>query len=144
MPTEIKEPRCGTTSPVTAAPGRPLACRAFPPRPVNGEMVACFLTPSIDAKYTYPAELKDEIAEAVGEYMFDMPDFRTDEKERLLRDVKEMTRRRFALAEHLSRQAVVLFGWSRWAPTACTTGSGSTWTPITPSTSRVTPRRRRS
>ena len=64
-------------------------------------MVGCFLTPSLEAKYTYPAALKDEIAEVVGEYLFDTKDFRTDDKEYLLRQVYEMTDRRFALAEHL-------------------------------------------
>jgi predicted AlkP superfamily phosphohydrolase/phosphomutase len=73
----------------------------FPPRQVNGEMISCFLAPSIESRYTYPEELRDEIAETVGEYMVDVPNFRTDEKERIMRDIKEMTRRRFALARHL-------------------------------------------
>ena len=64
-------------------------------------MVGCFLTPSLESKYTYPAALKDEIADVVGEYLFDTKDFRTDDKEYLLRQVYEMTDRRFALAEHL-------------------------------------------
>jgi predicted AlkP superfamily phosphohydrolase/phosphomutase len=37
----------------------------------------------------------------VGEYMFDVPDFRTDQRDRVIRDINEMTRRRFALARHL-------------------------------------------
>ena len=61
-------------------------------------MVGCFLTPSIDSKYTYPAALKDEIADVVGEYLFDTKDFRTNDKEYLLRQVYEMTDRRFRLA----------------------------------------------
>ena len=73
----------------------------FPPRQVNGEMVSCFLAPSIESRYTYPEELRDEIAQTVGEYMVDVPNFRTDEKERIMRDIKEMTRRRFELARHL-------------------------------------------
>ena len=73
----------------------------FPPRQVNGEMISCFLAPSIESRYTYPEELRDEIAQTVGEYMVDVPNFRTDEKERIMRDIKEMTRRRFALARHL-------------------------------------------
>ena len=73
----------------------------FPPRQVNGEMISCFLAPSIESRYTYPEGLRDEIAQTVGEYMVDVPNFRTDEKERIMRDIKEMTRRRFALARHL-------------------------------------------
>jgi predicted AlkP superfamily phosphohydrolase/phosphomutase len=100
--TAIKEPRlwdlvtrAGGSSIVLSVPG------CYPPKPLNGVMVGCFLTPSLESKYTYPAALKDEIAEVVGEYLFDTKDFRTDDKEYLLRQVYEMTDRRFALAEHL-------------------------------------------
>ncbi len=37
----------------------------------------------------------------VGEYLFDCTEFRTEDKDDLLRQVYEMTDRRFALAEHL-------------------------------------------
>jgi predicted AlkP superfamily phosphohydrolase/phosphomutase len=75
--------------------------QTFPPRQVNGEMVSCFLSPSTDSKYTYPLDLRDEVKRVVGDYMFDVPNFRTDEKDRILGDIHEMTRRRFALARHL-------------------------------------------
>ena len=75
--------------------------QTFPPRPVNGELVSCFLTPSTDSRYTHPPELRDEIAQVVGEYMVDVPDYRTDDRPRLLRQIGEMTRRRFQLARHL-------------------------------------------
>ena len=75
--------------------------QTFPPSRVNGEMVGCFLSPSTESRYTYPEQLKDEIRETVGEYMVDVPNFRTDDKERIMRDIVEMTRRRFALARHL-------------------------------------------
>jgi predicted AlkP superfamily phosphohydrolase/phosphomutase len=73
----------------------------FPPRPVNGEMVGCFLTPTTDSRYTYPEALRDEIRDVVGDYMVDVPNYRTDDRERLLRQIREMTERRFALARHL-------------------------------------------
>src|SRR5262249_29457041 len=38
--------------------------------------------------------------ETVGEYLFDCTNFRTDDKEDLLRQVYAMTDRRFALADH--------------------------------------------
>jgi predicted AlkP superfamily phosphohydrolase/phosphomutase len=75
--------------------------QTFPPSRVNGEMVGCFLSPSTESRYTYPEQLRDEIRETVGEYMVDVPNFRTDDKERIMRDIVEMTRRRFALARHL-------------------------------------------
>ena len=100
--TAIKEPRLwdyatrrGKRSIVLGVPG------TFPPRPLNGVMVTCFLTPSTESQYTYPPMLRREVEQVVGEYLFDVKDFRTEDKEYLLRQVYEMTDRRFALAEHL-------------------------------------------
>ena len=73
----------------------------FPPRPLNGVLVSCFLTPNLESQYTYPPLLKREIEQVVGEYLFDCTNFRTEDKEDLLRQVYEMTDRRFALANHL-------------------------------------------
>lgn len=74
----------------------------YPPRPVNGSLVGCFLTPSVrQSQYTYPAALKEEIASVVGEYLVDVPDFRTDDKDYLLRQIYEMTDKRFALVDYL-------------------------------------------
>lgn len=75
--------------------------QTYPPKPVNGVVVTDFLTPSIESQYTYPAELRDEIKAWVGKYMLDVPDFRTDDKDRLLRDIYEMTRQRFEVARRL-------------------------------------------
>jgi predicted AlkP superfamily phosphohydrolase/phosphomutase len=73
----------------------------YPPRPVNGEMVTCFLTPSLESNFTHPAELKDEVLRTVSDYMFDVKDFRTEDKEYLLRQIYAMTERRFTLVRHL-------------------------------------------
>ncbi len=74
----------------------------YPPKPVNGSLVGCFLTPSVrQSQYTYPAGLKDEIAAVVGEYLVDVPDFRTEDKDHLLRQIYEMTDKRFALVDYL-------------------------------------------
>ena len=64
-------------------------------------MVSCFLTPSLESSYTYPPLLAREVEQVVGEYLFDCTNFRTDDKDDLLRQVYEMTDRRFRLAEHL-------------------------------------------
>jgi predicted AlkP superfamily phosphohydrolase/phosphomutase len=40
----------------------------YPPRRINGCMVTGMLTPSKASEYTYPAQLKDEIAGLVGNY----------------------------------------------------------------------------
>jgi predicted AlkP superfamily phosphohydrolase/phosphomutase len=70
----------------------------YPPRAVNGLMVGCFLAPGIDSNYTYPATLKEEIAQVVHPYMVDVPDFRTEDKGRLRDDIWRMTEKRFTLA----------------------------------------------
>ena len=98
----IREPRlwdlatrAGKPSIVLGVPG------TYPPRPLNGVMVSCFLTPSLESQYTYPATLRREVEATVGEYVFDCTNFRTEDKDDLLRQVYTMTDRRFALAEHL-------------------------------------------
>jgi len=87
--------RYGKPSIVLGVPG------TYPPRPLNGVLVSCFLTPSLESRYTYPPQLAHEIDQVVGEYLFDCDDFRTEDKDDLLRQVYEMTDRRFRLAEHL-------------------------------------------
>jgi predicted AlkP superfamily phosphohydrolase/phosphomutase len=87
--------REGLPSIVLGVPG------TYPPRPLNGVMVSCFLTPSLESQYTYPSLLRREVERVVGEYLFDCTNFRTLDKDDLLRQVYEMTDRRFALADHL-------------------------------------------
>jgi predicted AlkP superfamily phosphohydrolase/phosphomutase len=89
-----------------SARGRPVIVlgvpQTYPVSRVSGVMVSCFLTPDTEAsQYTYPAELKGEIEGLVGRYMVDVENFRTDEKERLLAEIEEMTEKRFRVAEHL-------------------------------------------
>jgi predicted AlkP superfamily phosphohydrolase/phosphomutase len=87
--------RAGGSSVVLGVPG------TYPPKPLRGVMVSCFLTPSAESRYTFPPSLRDEVASVVGEYLFDCTNFRTEEKGDLLRQVYEMTDRRFRLADHL-------------------------------------------
>jgi predicted AlkP superfamily phosphohydrolase/phosphomutase len=75
---------------------------AYPPRPVNGCLVSCFMTPSTERDYTYPKGLKKEIANLVGEYILDI-EFRTEEKDRMLKQLYEMTEKRFAVIEYLMK-----------------------------------------
>ena len=64
-------------------------------------MVTDFLTPDISCEYTHPPEFKQEIERVVGEYILDVRDFRSGNKEKILADIYEMTRKRFQLARHL-------------------------------------------
>ena len=77
--------------------------QTYPPREVNGCMITDFLTPSIASNYTYPPELKDEIAQlpSVHPYEFDVSDFRTPDKSKIRDALHRMTDKRFALARHL-------------------------------------------
>jgi predicted AlkP superfamily phosphohydrolase/phosphomutase len=74
--------------------------QTYPPLPVNGILVGDFLTPDTKSEYTYPSCIRDEIREQVGEYLLDVRDFRTDNKDKILADIYEMTEKRFALARH--------------------------------------------
>lgn len=75
--------------------------QTYPPKPVNGCMVTSFLTPSTKSQYTYPNELRDEIEKVVGKYMLDVEDFRTENKDYLLKQIYEMTEKRFKLFRYL-------------------------------------------
>ncbi|MBW2454367.1 MAG: alkaline phosphatase family protein [Deltaproteobacteria bacterium] len=74
---------------------------SYPPRRVNGCLVSCFLTPSTAHPHTYPAKLGDEIAAVVGDYAFDVTDFRSADRSRLLAEIRAMTQQHFALLRHL-------------------------------------------
>jgi predicted AlkP superfamily phosphohydrolase/phosphomutase len=75
--------------------------QTYPPKPVNGQMITCFLTPSTESQYTYPAELKQEIEGLVGKYMLDVEDFRTNDKDELLKRIYAMTTQRFEVVRHM-------------------------------------------
>ena len=75
--------------------------QTYPPRPLNGCMVTSFLTPDTDSPYTYPADLKAEIERVADGYVLDVRDFRTEDKAGLLRQIYEMTEKRFRVARHL-------------------------------------------
>ncbi|MCL4490169.1 MAG: alkaline phosphatase family protein [Chloroflexi bacterium] len=74
---------------------------SFPPQPVKGGRVGCFLSPSTDSKYTYPDSLREEIARVVPDYLVDVPNFRSDDKQALLGKIYEMTEGHFKLIRHL-------------------------------------------
>jgi predicted AlkP superfamily phosphohydrolase/phosphomutase len=105
--TAVREPRlwdllsrAGRHVVVLGVPG------TYPPSPVNGVMVSCFLTPDPRRNvYTHPPGLREEIDAVLGRdnYMVDVSEYRTENKEGLLREIYQMTERRFALAKHFLR-----------------------------------------
>jgi len=90
--------RHGIRSIVLGVPG------TFPPRPISGVLVSGFLAPSTRSTYTYPASIADRIEKWVGEYVFDVRNFRTDDKAWLFAQAREMTEKRFAVARQLIEQ----------------------------------------
>lgn len=77
---------------------------SYPPKPVNGIRVGCFLSPNTQSKYTYPEGVRDEIAQIAPNYMVDVPNFRTDDKQWLLGKIYEMTHERFKVIRHFLKE----------------------------------------
>ncbi|MBW3623691.1 MAG: alkaline phosphatase family protein, partial [Armatimonadetes bacterium] len=77
--------------------------QTYPPHPVRGELVGCFLTPDTHVnEFTYPPELKTEISTLIGgDYIVDVKNFRSDDRDRILDEIYEMTDQRFDVADHL-------------------------------------------
>lgn len=75
--------------------------QTYPVRPINGAVVADFLTPSTQSEYTWPPGLKAEVERVSGGYVLDVDGFRTDDKAALLERIYEKTRKHFAVARHL-------------------------------------------
>ncbi len=90
----------GKTSVVVGVP------QTYPIKPLNGYLVSSFLTPSTDRQYTFPHELRYEIDRVLEgrPYDVDVPQFRTEDKDYLLRQIQEMTEKRFAVVKYLLRE----------------------------------------
>lgn len=73
---------------------------SYPPKPINGCLVSCFITPDASVNYTYPVNLKQEIESVVGEYIFDVT-FRKEERDGVLEGILEMTKQHFEVIRYL-------------------------------------------
>ena len=76
---------------------------SFPPKPVNGGMIGCFLSPNAQSKFTYPESLREEILRVAPNYLVDVPNFRTDDKQWLLQKIYEMTEDHFKVIRYLMK-----------------------------------------
>ncbi|MFW2389077.1 MAG: alkaline phosphatase family protein [Polyangiales bacterium] len=72
-----------------------------PPTPVRGHMVSGFMWPGTDAAWCFPRELERELCDRFGPYHADVVDFRTDDLDRIYRDIVTMTDQHFEIAEHV-------------------------------------------
>jgi predicted AlkP superfamily phosphohydrolase/phosphomutase len=78
----------------------------YPPRKVSGISIGCFLTPDpAKNEYTFPAAVKGQIADLVGEYPVDVHGFRTENKAWLRDQIYGMSRRHFRLVRHLLKNS---------------------------------------
>jgi hypothetical protein len=75
--------------------------QTYPVKPVNGWLTSGFLAPDTSVDFAYPKALKAEVLEKVGDYIFDAKDFRTDEKDRLLKQIYALMHNRFDVAKYL-------------------------------------------
>lgn len=72
---------------------------SYPPYPIKGWLISCFITPDKSKEYTYPPELRKEI-DRIGNYIFDV-EFRTDKKDELIENIWEMTKIRHEVVKYL-------------------------------------------
>jgi predicted AlkP superfamily phosphohydrolase/phosphomutase len=76
--------------------------QTYPVTPVRGCLISSFLTPSTQSAYTHPPELKHEIADLLGgEYLFDVPQFRTENKDYLLEQIYALADLQHEVVKHL-------------------------------------------
>lgn len=84
----------------------------YPPKQVNGSQISCFLTPQtintddqgrrITKTFTYPPDLSAKVnAWAGGEYVVDVKQFRTDNKDFLLQQIYDMTKQHYAVVREM-------------------------------------------
>ena len=84
----------------------------FPPKPINGFMISGFETPSIDADFTYPAELKQEIFRLIPNYNYRTNWRRSARGARaILADNLEYIGNSFDQGMKLTRYCGDKFGW---------------------------------
>ena len=100
----------------------------YPPQPVNGAQISCFLTPQTvitnergersPRTFTYPPELSERVnAWAGGEYVVDVKQFRTEDKDFLLAQIYDMTRQHFTVVrEMLAHQTWDFFMFVEMGP----------------------------
>lgn len=80
--------------------------QTYPIKSLHGYLIGDFLTPSTQKQYTYPDELRYEINQILDgqDYDVDVRNFRTDDKAYLVRQIHDMTEKRFKVLNHLIRE----------------------------------------
>lgn len=77
----------------------------FPPRPVNGVSIGCFLASAAPGhELTSPASLQEEILQVVGDYEADIRSVPSANRDELRDQIFEMSRKQWELARWLLRE----------------------------------------
>jgi predicted AlkP superfamily phosphohydrolase/phosphomutase len=74
--------------------------QTYPPRPLNGTLVSGLLTPGTASAFTYPAIFKQEVLRITPDYVFDVKDFRAQDRDALLTRLIDLSEIQFRLLEH--------------------------------------------
>lgn len=78
--------------------------QTFPVKPLNGMLVADFLSPSADSEFTYPSSLREELHRVCDRYQIDVEGFRTDDKAALLEQIHLVTEKHHTAVKYLLEQ----------------------------------------
>ncbi len=79
--------------------------QTWPPKPMKGVLVSGILTPNKSVQWTHPREAAGEVDNvARGDYVIDTKDYRTDARDWLIEQIKDMTRRRFEAFRYYAQQ----------------------------------------
>jgi predicted AlkP superfamily phosphohydrolase/phosphomutase len=70
-----------------------------PPTPVRGHMVSGFMHPGGDTPWCFPRSLERELESRFGAYLADVEDFRSDDLDRIYREIVAMTDQHFEVAQ---------------------------------------------
>jgi predicted AlkP superfamily phosphohydrolase/phosphomutase len=82
----------------------------YPPEPINGIMVSGYMTPGSEVEFTYPAAFKEELFQAVPDYMIDLENQdvfggkKNEKGQRLIDTVLRMTEKRIELLKYLLKE----------------------------------------
>src|SRR5205823_14885010 len=76
----------------------------YPPETVNGIMISGYMTPSIEANFTYPLSMKEELYHAVPDYKIDLEHNEMLTIESLLDATIKMTEQRIKLMRYLVQE----------------------------------------
>lgn len=76
---------------------------SYPPFPINGNLISCFLTPSAERNYTHPPELKEELEQIAGPYIPDI-DFRTEDRDAVKEQLFLMLENHMKMIKYLIKE----------------------------------------